>query len=496
MEDILHDYLIADTNIFLNTKGSVLHKIAHHIVTVDDVKKEIKDEVSRHRFETLPYELEIVEPTPEDVSYVVRFSKETGDYRSLSMPDIRVIALAVRYVKEKLPFMELAKQPGQSRRILTEDEKQAKIQEIQKQKTDVQPNTNDTQSLTWSKPTEDIQVSNDPLFPSLDKLGTKMRKPKVTTVYDYDPNEEVEDKKFNAFEQQNNNDIPSSDEDDDFMNYNDYEDEPVDGSDEEEEEEDVVEFEEDQERVNENDDNSNEEEDTKETKHQFESIEVYVTPSPVEKKKEVEVDDDGFITKDKDFGFTEWITPSNYRQLQKKTSYETRTIKPLRVVCMTADYAMQNVLMQMGIRVMSVDGKFIHKIMKWMLKCVICHEQIFDMSKQFCPKCGYHDLRKISYYTLSNGKIKENFNVNKTLSKRGRVYAVPNQSNSKGKGIILTEDVYNQRLKKATHAAKRKDGNGFTSRQVAEKSVQIEMGRKNPNVSRKKIGKKNKSIQK
>ena len=84
----IHEYLIVDTNIFLRDLGSKLQKYAKHVVTIEDVIKEVRDEVSRQRIENLPYDLELLEPSQEDIEYTVRFSKETGDYRNLSLQDI------------------------------------------------------------------------------------------------------------------------------------------------------------------------------------------------------------------------------------------------------------------------------------------------------------------------------------------------------------------------------------------------------------------------
>ncbi|BFU20394.1 Nin one binding (NOB1) Zn-ribbon like, putative [Entamoeba histolytica] len=516
MEDLLHDYLIVDTNIFLRDTGAKLNRFAHHIVTVEDVIKEVKDEVSRHRLETLPYDLELSEPKQEDIDYTVRFSKETGDYRNLSLQDIKVIALAVRYVREKLPFLELAKHPGDSRKVMNEQERLKKIHEMKqtksskKEEKETQKNDEEHKSLTWTVPvkSEEVKGTEDPRFPKLGEMLNAKTRPKIVTQYDYDPEEEEHKEKVDVFAETDK----ENEEDKGYNDYNDYNE----IFEEEEIEEEEIEEEDTEETLIKEEDNKEEikEEEDKdigkvriEPNEDSQRTEFIVTKAPIKKEKEVEVDEDGFISvskgkkkenKKKDDGFGEWITPTNYHQLTKKTTFEKNAIKPLRVVCMTSDYTMQNVMMQMGIRVMSVEGKMIRKIMKWMLKCLICQEQIFDMTKMFCPKCGYHDLRRISYYVLANGSIKENFNANKTLSKRGRIYNVTVPKGGKDKGIILTEDVYNERIKAAKRTAKKhsKITDGFGVATLAEKSVVIENGRKNPNVARRKIGKKNKRLQK
>jgi RNA-binding protein NOB1 len=56
------------------------------------------------------------------------------------------------------------------------------------------------------------------------------------------------------------------------------------------------------------------------------------------------------------------------------------------VACLTADFAMQNVLIQMGLRVLSPDGKRITRVKQWALRCFACFKITRNMEKQFCPQ--------------------------------------------------------------------------------------------------------------
>lgn len=55
---------------------------------------EIKDENARLFVENLPYTVNMREATEEAMQFIVNFSKETGDFFSLSGTDLRVMALA------------------------------------------------------------------------------------------------------------------------------------------------------------------------------------------------------------------------------------------------------------------------------------------------------------------------------------------------------------------------------------------------------------------
>ena len=54
---------------------------------------EIRDSKARHHLETLPFELEVREPSKDGISHVIDFSKKTGDYASLSIVDLQVLGL-------------------------------------------------------------------------------------------------------------------------------------------------------------------------------------------------------------------------------------------------------------------------------------------------------------------------------------------------------------------------------------------------------------------
>lgn len=87
-----------------------------------------------------------------------------------------------------------------------------------------------------------------------------------------------------------------------------------------------------------------------------------------------------------DDGQGEWITPGNValhksRALDllpdaasKSKSKKRKAPQPERVEvgCMTADYAMQNVLMHMGLNLVGVEGTRISSVKSWVLRCHAC----------------------------------------------------------------------------------------------------------------------------
>lgn len=81
---------------------------------------------------------------------------------------------------------------------------------------------------------------------------------------------------------------------------------------------------------------------------------------------------------DSDDGEGEWITPSNVG-LHKSRALDllpsggsTAKSAPIAVGCMSADFAMQNVLLQMDLNLISTDGKRIERVKSWVLRCHAC----------------------------------------------------------------------------------------------------------------------------
>jgi len=86
---------------------------------------------------------------------------------------------------------------------------------------------------------------------------------------------------------------------------------------------------------------------------------------------------------DADDGEGEWITPQNagihkshaldlLPDNKTKGKGKRQGMKEIGAGCMTADFAMQNVLLQMGLDLISVDGKRIQRVRNYVLRCHAC----------------------------------------------------------------------------------------------------------------------------
>ncbi|KAJ7639097.1 Nin one binding Zn-ribbon like-domain-containing protein [Roridomyces roridus] len=164
---------------------------------------------------------------------------------------------------------------------------------------------------------------------------------------------------------------------------------------------------------------------------------------------------------DEDDGEGEWITPSNVslhksRALdllpgEGKGKQKAEDDEIFDAGCMTADFAMQNVLLQMGLNLIGVEGKRIQKVKSWVLRCHACFKICKDNTKKFCPSCGNPTLLRASV-TISSPTagsdtpamqvhLKSNFQYRL----RGTKYSIPapkpgSAKKGTGEGLILRED--------------------------------------------------------
>ncbi|GCC27694.1 hypothetical protein chiPu_0006120 [Chiloscyllium punctatum] len=142
--------------------------------------------------------------------------------------------------------------------------------------------------------------------------------------------------------------------------------------------------------------------------------------------------------KDDDDG---WITPNNIQQIRQDMGCSEMTAN-VKVGCMTTDFSMQNVLIQMGLHVISLKGMLIKQARNYILRCHACFKTTTDMNKTFCPSCGNKTLKKVAVTVSEDGSIHMHFSKNpKVLNARGLRYSLPLPHGGKhGNNPHLTED--------------------------------------------------------
>jgi len=152
-----------------------------------------------------------------------------------------------------------------------------------------------------------------------------------------------------------------------------------------------------------------------------------------------------------DDGEGTWITPSSLRKQKVRSSTTTNSLlsstapssnvsrrtsdtsdyrgtgpsqSVLKSACMTADFAMQNVALQMGLNLVNMEGRTVKEVRTWVLRCHGCFEITKKMDLKFCPRCGGNTLLRTSSTTTSNGEVKIHLKKNMEWTNRGTVVRI------------------------------------------------------------------------
>ncbi|KAG8732777.1 Nin1 binding protein [Ceratobasidium sp. 423] len=167
-----------------------------------------------------------------------------------------------------------------------------------------------------------------------------------------------------------------------------------------------------------------------------------------------------------DDGEGEWITPENVSKHKsralhplpsadiKRNGKRNKDTPPTKmdVACMTVDYAMQNVLLQMGMNLVGTEGRRVVSVKSWVLRCHACFKVCKDNTKKFCPTCGNATLLRTSVTTTGPGAdgseptVQVHLKKNFQFKTRGTKYSIPSPKPGAAKGgagstnIILRED--------------------------------------------------------
>ena len=120
-----------------------------------------------------------------------------------------------------------------------------------------------------------------------------------------------------------------------------------------------------------------------------------------------------------------WITPGNLADVTTRLGGTLQeSPQDIHVACLTSDYAIQNVLLQMGLHVLSIDGLLITQVRRYALQCRVCFQTTFDMDTAKCRGCGYDMLIRVHAVTV-NGMITFQPLSVKQFCKRGLRYSTP-----------------------------------------------------------------------
>ncbi|KAK3829226.1 MAG: Nin one binding Zn-ribbon like-domain-containing protein [Benniella sp.] len=384
--DDVHDkavHLVLDTSPFLRGGALKLRTLANKFYTIPEVLNEIRDKQARNDLAILPFDIEVINPTEASVRTVAAFARKTGDYAVLSATDLRVLALTYQ-----LEFQHCG-----MKRIRTEP---------------LRPN---------------VQAGNKPTLPKRTKHSAK----EITGEF----SDEESTNKPNDQTQENTNSQCNT---------------VLEEGQESDDEEDEGEIQEMTEQLGQMTatEAQQEEQESSETS-QDTTVNTKEEEEDANEGKEGIVDTEEKENDGEDDGDGEWITPENLKKVKRfgtsKPKKKARQPILMQVACTTGDFAMQNVLLQMGLNLLSVDGLRISKVKSWVLRCHACTKVTSDMEKKFCPSCGNATLMRTSTSTDQNGNVKYYLKANMVYNLRGTKYSIPTpQGGRKNNDLILRED--------------------------------------------------------
>ncbi|XP_014559732.1 hypothetical protein COCVIDRAFT_24014 [Bipolaris victoriae FI3] len=186
--------------------------------------------------------------------------------------------------------------------------------------------------------------------------------------------------------------------------------------------------------------------------HDMSSLSITQQPTPP-------TTDDSAADSDSD---GDWITPTNLSKHQAADSdlqsHLQTASKPaqLDLATMTTDHAMQNVLLQLNLTLLSPSLQRIKTVTSKINRCHACFLLTKEMTRQFCPRCGQPTLQRVSCSTNAKGEFRIHLSKTYTYNKRGDRYSIPKPiagtANTKwkeglgggkggwGRDLILAED--------------------------------------------------------
>ncbi|KAF2297802.1 hypothetical protein GH714_003166 [Hevea brasiliensis] len=171
---------------------------------------------------------------------------------------------------------------------------------------------------------------------------------------------------------------------------------------------------------------------------------------------------------------SESIDVSHVDDDASEQSWTLKSLSDSSVACVTSDFAMQNVLLQMGLRLLAPGGMQIRQLHRWILKCHACYTVTAEIGRMFCPKCGNGGtLRKFSLPLPQGGRdaIAKNLILREDQLPQKFLYPkTKKKTNKEGDDFYASDNIFNH------HTDKRS-----SFRPPVRQALAVFSGKRNPN---------------
>ncbi|BDA44182.1 probable RNA-binding protein NOB1 [Coccomyxa sp. Obi] len=388
--------------------GMRMEGVAEHLCTIPEVLKEVKDQKSREFLETFPHNIRSAQPTEKSVKAVMAFARDSGELHSLSTVDIKLIALAHTLEVAAHGHANLRSAPPPPR---VHSKASASTKKLP----------------GWGEEGADWDALDQATQDSQPSQGESRICSKIEAL-------NLEDSTFAAEENDGQpTEGPASEQ----------------GPDDEQGEDGGW-------SVAAASHNAARRRRRKQAKYDARvaaSGQADAPSQPPESTESVQDEEDekhveGGAEAEGSEDETEDGTASDSGDSEEEVDAGEREqgeASTSSVVCVTADFAMQNVILQMGLRLASPDGRLIQQTRRWALRCTACFQVSKEVGRLFCGKCGNAALQKVEVVVGPNGT--EQYGVRKKHILRGTRFPLPKPKGGKNrKDPILREDVLLQRV--------------------------------------------------
>lgn len=456
--------VVVDANAIV--KGIRLERLAEEAVTIPEVLREIKDKQARHTLATLPFELKVRDPDEASIKAVRRFARLTGDLGALSDPDVRCIALHLMLENEAHGLAHVRSEPPPLVLSKHKHNKQTK-----QPGWDYVPDEDawaELDAMNAEAERSAAEVAGRMASASLAEAPEKPPPLPATALLALEMKERLEKKRQKQRETEalrgGETDEQNVDDDDDGGGWeqnvsratrvrrakraerqreadaatkatigvtnvvtNAVSTETVSSS------------------VSERQTSASENDAAAAEKARLADFEAAADASAAFFRGDERSDDfknDDFKNDRPDAAEVEAAEASEDEASEEDSSEEdASSSSPFEstVVSATGDYAMQNVLLQMGLRLTTPDGVRVSELRRWVLRCHACGDVTKQTTRVFCAKCGNATLQKVQH-TVGEGGA-EQFGVRRKHKIRGTRFSLPApKGGRREKAPILRED--------------------------------------------------------
>ena len=368
----------------------------YEVYTLQEVVQEIRDEKARLFLQNLPYELMVksaVNIEEEDVQTVEEFSRETGDKNTLSHVDKLVIAFGMTLSREKDEYENVNKTPQNLEEFRPKGFKKHYDDNGESSDDGAKPTFKADDGWTTTGP-NNKKVDTTPFDEFQDTATTKNKRRADIKNHEMDKyQEKIEKQKA-------------------MLGI------------EEDKKEKEPEVKQDMAVVAEEE--SSEYDDEEEGGQWVTEENLYSNIGGAAGDLLMNNDNELFASSNVKPAETE----EEVKQEPKKADKFVPKVKYVKFI--TSDYAMQNVIIQMGFQLLNLDGRLLTQVKRFKLLCKGCDTINMDTERLFCDTCGGAHMAKVSVYLNANGELTYFKNPKRKINLRGNVYSIPKMKGGRG----------------------------------------------------------------